>query len=202
MSRNSLFHLFRDCWEEFRQEVHAYCTCSHTMQHGVTPDIGAMKLARNAVWSIYISSNLRVEHIFKGVCDRLENLYITGGLRPLYYHPPLLRIDHYIGSDMNVAHRHSEKRILGMFSFKMLHKWMLAACSILVFEATHYTLVHALCLALAWGTVRGKPSRMKPMRHSGFEMLSSMRPTTRSSETRPPASIAFFACTTGNLMCD
>ena len=31
----------------------------------------------------------------------------------------------------------------------------------------------------AWTSVRGKPSRMKPVRHSGFLMPSAMRPIWR-----------------------
>ena len=45
----------------------------------------------------------------------------------------------------------------------------------------------------ACGTVRGKPSRMKPFAHSGDLMLSLMIPTTMSSPTRPPDSIKAFA---------
>ncbi len=41
--------------------------------------------------------------------------------------------------------------------------------------------------ALACATVRGKPSRMKPLAQSGSSMRSAMMPTTISSETRPPA---------------
>ena len=44
-------------------------------------------------------------------------------------------------------------------------------------------------------TVRGNPSSTKPTRHSGRLTASSMRPTTRSSETSAPAFIAFSACT-------
>lgn len=46
----------------------------------------------------------------------------------------------------------------------------------------------------AWTTVRGKPSKTNPTLHSGRLLASSMRPTTNSSETRPPAFIAFSAC--------
>mmetsp|Transcript_22516 Transcript_22516/g.51881 ORF Transcript_22516/g.51881 Transcript_22516/m.51881 type:complete len:204 (+) Transcript_22516:678-1289(+) len=45
----------------------------------------------------------------------------------------------------------------------------------------------------ACGTVRGKPSRIKPLLHSGAPMLSLMMPITISSETSPPASITAFA---------
>ena len=45
-----------------------------------------------------------------------------------------------------------------------------------------------------WVTVRGKPSRMKPTRHSGRCTASPMSPTTISSDTRAPESIAFLAC--------
>ena len=44
-------------------------------------------------------------------------------------------------------------------------------------------------------TVRGKPSKMKPVRHSGVLMLSAISPTTISSDTSAPASIASLACT-------
>ena len=43
-------------------------------------------------------------------------------------------------------------------------------------------------------TVRGKPSRMKPTRQSGRCTASPISPTTISSDTSAPASMAFFAC--------
>lgn len=42
-------------------------------------------------------------------------------------------------------------------------------------------------------TVRGKPSRTKPTRHSGLCTASPMSPTTISSDTKAPESIAFLA---------
>ena len=43
-------------------------------------------------------------------------------------------------------------------------------------------------------TVRGNPSKMKPTRHSGRCTASPMSPTTISSVTKAPESMAFFAC--------